>query len=81
MNYKSLSILTLLFSVSAVSANGGLGIDNVNQHMSAENWVQTNSVRTEIMTQAPIDAFSQYRSQDESLVNTEALKHSYDGQS
>ena len=81
MSIKSISVLTILFAATSASANGGLTIDNVNEHMNAQNWVQTSSVPSAIITQAPVDAFTQYQSENQTLVNTDSLKQSHDGQS
>lgn len=81
MSIKSITVLTIFFATSAASANGGLSIDDVNEHMNAQNWVQTNSAPSAISTQAPVDAFTQYQSENQPLVNTDSFKHSYDGQS
>ncbi len=72
-------ITDLLFAATNfASANGGLSIDSVeaNDYMSAEN------SQPEIVAQGPIDQFEVVTpDRNRTLVDTNQLKLSYDGQS
>lgn len=81
MNIRSILVIASVSFASAVSANGGLALDNVNQHMNSQAWVQTNSVAPVINAQGSIDAFTQYQSENQSVVDSDSLQQSYDGQS
>ena len=81
MNIKSISALAIFLASTAASANGGLSIDSVNEHMDAQNWVNISGERSVINTQAPVDAFTQYQSESQAMVNADTLQQSYDGQS
>ncbi len=81
MNIKSFLVLASFSVASAVSANGGLALHNVNQHMNSQDWIQTNSKAPVINAQSSIDNFTQYQSENQSIVNTDLLKLNHDGQS
>ena len=81
MNYRSLFAVSALLVSSAASANGGLSIDNIEQHVDVSAWAQTQVERAEITVQAPVDAFTRYMSAEDSVADTERLQQSYDGQS
>jgi len=74
---KKLLPLAVLVVASTASANGGLSIDTVEQHANADQWQQTNSVTVEIVTQAPVDKFNAYKSNTQSVVDTDALRQDH----
>ena len=80
MKAQGLVTLVLLTATNFAMANGGLDINNVEQHMNAQNWIDTQTSQVEISTQGPIDQFDAYeRSGDRNLVDTNKLKHNFDG--
>ena len=81
MNTKSLLPLAILFSATAASANGGLGVDNVDQHMNSTQWVQTISEAPQIRTQGPLEKFNAYEKASQQTVDTESFRQDYNGQS
>ncbi len=81
MTIKHALPIALFFAATAASANGGLSIDNVDQSMNSENWVQTNSVAPEINVQGPLAAFENYIAETREFVDTDALRQDFDGQS
>lgn len=82
MKAKALLTAVLLAATNFAWAQGGLTIDNVEQHMDADNWVATDTARSEIVAQGPIDQFEVVApSRDDYLVDTNQFKQSYDGQS
>ena len=81
MKAKALITAVLLAATNFAWANGGLSIDNVEQHMNADNWADTQTERQVIVVQGPIDKFDvEIPKQDSYFVDTNKLKHSYDGQ-
>jgi DNA-binding GntR family transcriptional regulator len=81
MKAKLLLSAALFAVTNLVWAQGGLSIDNTEQHMSANDWVNTQTQRLAIVAQGPIDKFEGVnRSQDRTTVDTNTFKHSYDGQ-
>jgi|GEM_PF-1853990 hypothetical protein len=82
MKAKALLTAVLLAATNFAWANGGLTIDNVEQHTDANNWVTTQTDRQEIVVQGPIDQFDvALPSRNRSLVDTNKLKQAYDRQS
>lgn len=80
MKAKALLTAILLASTNIALANGGLSIDNVEQHMGANDYVSTQNSSPQISVQGPIDQFKADSSdRDRSLVDTNGLKQSYDG--
>ena len=81
MKAKALITAVLLAATNFAWANGGLSIDNVEQHMNADNWADTQTERQEIVVQGPIDKFDvEIPKQDSYFVDTNKLKQNYDGQ-
>ena len=81
MNTKSLLPLAILFAATAASANGGLGINTVDQHMNAAQWVQTSNAVPQVSAQASIEQFNAYDKARQQMVDTESFRQDYDGQS
>ncbi len=82
MKSKALLTAVLLAATNFAWAQGGLSIDNAEQHMNANNWVTTEADRPEIFAQGPIDQFDVVTpGREDYLVDTYRLKQSYDGQS
>ena len=80
MKAQGLVTLVLLTATNFAMANGGLDINNVEQHMNGQNWIDTQASQVEISTQGPIDQFDAYeQSDDRTLVDTNRLKHNFDG--
>ena len=81
MKGKALITAVLLATTNFAWASGGLSIDDVEQHMNAQNWKATNTERHKILVQGPTDKFeSELPNQGTFYVDTDQLKHSYDGQ-
>ena len=79
---KAKALVTIaLFAASGYAAAGGLGIDNVDQHMNADNWVDTQANRATVNVQGPIDQFENYVAERALIVDVNRLKQNYDGQS
>ena len=57
MKTKATITAILLSAANMAWASGGVNIDNVEQHMNANNWVKTQAERSEITVQAPVDKF------------------------
>lgn len=82
MKIKALLTAVLLATSNLAWAQGGLTIDNVRQHMNAQNWADTQTGSPAIVVQGPIDQFEAYsNNRRQYTVETSQLKHSYDGQS
>lgn len=82
MKAKALLTAVLLAATNFAWANGGLSIDTVEQHMDANNWVATDTARSDIVVQGPIDQFDvAIPGRDDYLVDTNQFRQSYDGQS
>ena len=81
MKAKILTTAALLAASNFAAANGGLGIDNVDQHMGAIDWVATQVVQQEINAQGPLEQFQNYVAEDVTVVDVNQLKQNYDGQS
>ena len=82
MKAKALLTAVLLAATNFAWAQGGLDINNAEQHMDANNWVATDTARSEIVAQGPIDQFEVLvPGRDDYLVDTNKFKQSYDGQS
>lgn len=80
MNIKTL--LPIAFVLAATSASaGGLSIDTVEQSMNSESWVATYTEAQAIKAQGPLTAFDSYVNEVKDFVETESLRHDYDGQS
>ena len=77
MKVKTLVAVVLFSTSSFASANGGLGLGNTEQHMNADNWVNTQATSSAIAVQAPVDKFKV--NTRVIMTNKEVLKHSYDG--
>ena len=55
MNTKVI-VTAILFSATNMAwASGGISIDNVEQHMNANNWIMTQAQRSEISIQGQTD--------------------------
>ena len=81
---KSNALLTtiLLTTTNFAWANGGLSVDNVEQHMNAEKWVTTETAARKIITQGPTDQFDVISPKhDRTVVNTNYPRQAYDGRS
>ena len=81
---KSKVFLTsILLAVSNLAfAQGGLSIDNVEQVMNADRWVETSTDRQDFIVQGPTDQFNvDLGNREPIIVDTNELKHAYDGQS
>lgn len=79
---KAKALVTLaLFTASSYAAASGLGIDNVEQHMNATNWVNTQADPANVNAQGPIDQFENYVSDNVVIVDVDRFKQNYDGQS
>lgn len=76
---KSLLPLATLLFVSTASANGGLSLNTAKQLSIAP--ATSNTTMIEIATQAPVEKFNAYMSKSQSAVNTDSLRHNFDGQS
>ena len=82
MKAKALLTAVLLAAANSVWANGGLTIDNVEQHMDAQNWIATDAANQEIIAQGSVDKFDVASNDgDRTVVDTNQLRQSYDGQS
>jgi len=82
MKTKVLITAILLAATNFASAQGGLSIDNVEQHMDANNWIATDTARTKIVAQGPIDQFEVVTpDRNRTLVDTNQFKQSNDEQS
>ena len=80
---KTNLIVTLLaLSFANVAwAQGGLSIENVQEHMNAEYWTDTQSVQPEITAKGNIEKFIVDAPQAELSENkTDKFMQSYDGQ-
>lgn len=82
MKTKALLTAVLLAVSNFAWAQGGLSIDNVEQHMNANNWIDVQTERPEIVVQGPIDQFDvSVSDRNSDFVDTNRLKQAYDGQS
>lgn len=81
MKARILTTAALLAATNFAAANGGLGIDNVDQHMDANDWVATQATQQEINVQGPLDRFQNYATEEVTVVDVNQLKQNYDGQS
>ncbi len=81
MKAKLVATAALLAASNFAAANGGLGIDNVDQHMGAIDWVATQAAQPEINVQGPLDRFQDYVAEEVTVVDVNQFKHNYDGQS
>ena len=81
MKAKIVATAALLAASNFAAANGGLGIDNVDQHMGAVDWVATQATQQEINVQGPRDRFQNYIAEEEIVVDVNQFKQNYDGQS
>jgi len=79
MKAKALLTAILLATTNFAWAQGGLSIENVEQHMNAGNWADTQTPRSKIVAQGPIDKFD-VETPRSNFVDTDALKHSRDDQ-
>lgn len=81
MKLKALLTAVLFAMTNFAWANGGLTIDDVNQHMNADNWVVTQTDQQTIVVQGPIDKFDvEVPDRDRNIVDTDKLQQAYDGQ-
>ena len=81
MKAKALITATLLAFTNFAWAQGGLGIDNAEQHMGANENLSANNSRPEIIVQGPTDKFDVVvPARNRALVDTNTLKQSYNGQ-
>lgn len=82
MKAKLLITALLLAASNFALAQGGLSIENVEQHMNASTWVSTNTDRAQIVVQGPIDKFEAAdQAVNRDLVDTNKFKQAYNGQS
>ncbi len=82
MKVKALLTAVLLTAANFAWANGGMSLDNVEQHMNADDWVATSTGPQKIIAQGPTDQFDVVTpDRGRTLVDTNNLKQSYDGQS
>ena len=81
MKAKAIVTTVLLAASNFAAANGGLGIDNVEQHMDAINWADTQANQQEIIVQGALDRFQDYAAGEVTVVDVNQLKQAYDGQS
>ena len=77
MKAKALLTAVLLAATNFAWAQGGLGIGQVEKHMDADNWVQTEAGRDYIMTKGPIDKFEVEAPRV--IVDTDQFKNSNNG--
>ena len=78
---KKLLPLVALFVSTAATANGGLNIDTIDKHIDTTQWVKTSSVKTEVTPQASVVKFNAYMNDEKQVVDTDVLRHNYNGQS
>lgn len=81
MKAKAIVTTVLLAATNLAAANGGLGIDNVEQHMNAINWADIQTNQQEIVVQGALDRFQDYAAGEVTVVDVNQLKQTYDGQS
>ena len=81
MKAKAIFATALLATSGIAAANGGLGINNVEQHMNAINWANTQANEQEIVVQGALDRFQNYENSEVTVVDVNQFKQSYDGQS
>ena len=82
MKLKALITAVLLVATNFAWAQGGLSLDNVEEHMSISNQAANETARPEIVTQGPIDQFGNYTNdRKDYFVDTDKLQQSYNGQS
>ena len=80
MKAKGIVTAVLLSATSFAWAQGGLGIDNVEQHMNAENWINTQSSQSEFAVQGSLDKFQvELPDSKRTIADTNKLKQGYDG--
>jgi hypothetical protein len=80
MKSKALLTAVLLATTNLASANGGLSVGNVEQHMNTDKWIAAETASQKIIPQSPIDQFKVTAlSRDRSLVDTDQLRQTYDG--
>ncbi len=77
---KSTFVLPIIFlATSNIGMAGGLSIDNVREHMNADEWVITKGSPSEIVVKGPLDKFNAViPQQNKSVVNPNKFKHSND---
>jgi catechol-2,3-dioxygenase len=77
---KSTFVLpVVLLATSNIGIAGGLSIDNVHEHMGANEWVVTQGSPSEIVVKGPLDKFNVViPQQNESAVDQNKFKHSND---
>ena len=78
MKAKALLIAVFLAATNFAWAQGGLDINNAEQHMNASTWAQTQTEREYTFTEKPIDKFEV--NAPRALVDTDKLKNSNNGQ-
>ena len=81
MKAKFLATAVLLSTSNFVAANGGLGINDAEQHMNAVGWANTQADQQELVVQGPLDQFQAYISDQVTVVDANQFKQNYDGQS
>ena len=80
MKAKGLVTVVLLAVTNFAWAQGGLSIDNVEQHMNANNWIDTQTNRSEFAVQGSLDKFQvELPESKRTIAYTNKLKQSYDG--
>jgi hypothetical protein len=73
-------VLPVVFLVTSnIGMAGGLSIDNVNEHMNADSWVETNSTPVEIVVKGPLDKFDVViPQQEEEIIDRNKFRQSND---
>ena len=82
MKFKGLLTAVLLVATNfAWAAGGGLSNYNVEQHMNANNWTNTQTEGAKVAGQGSTDKFDvESPSRERELADTDKLKQSYNGQ-
>ena len=81
MKAKGLLTAVLLVATNFAWAQGGLSVDNVEQHMNANNWANTQTEGPKVAGQGSTDKFDvELPSRERDLADTNKLMHAYNGQ-
>ncbi len=81
MKAKTIVATALFAATNIAAANGGLSINNIGQHMNANDWEATQAIELEINVQGPLDRFQDYVVDAVTVVDVDQFKQNYDGQS
>jgi len=80
MKSKALLTAVLLAATNSAWPNGGLSVDNVEKHMNVAKWTATETGPQKITTQGAIHQFNVVvPNRNRAMVDTNQLRHSYDG--